>query len=62
MAVENHLAELERRRMALKREIEVCEQQPSADQLKVADLKRQKLRLKDEIERLRQTAAAKKLH
>lgn len=60
MAVENHLAELERRRLALKREIGVCEQHPSIDQLKLASLKRQKLRIKDEIERMRQSIPAKK--
>lgn len=60
MAVENHLAELERRRLALKRKIEVCEQHPSIDQLKLASLKRQKLRIKDEVERLRQSMPAKK--
>jgi len=53
MPVENHLAELERRHLALEQEIEDCEQHPSVDQLKIAELKRRKLRLKDEIERLR---------
>jgi hypothetical protein len=53
MTMQNHLAALEKRRESLKKEIEVCEQHPSVDELKIASLKRQKLLLKDEIVRLR---------
>lgn len=53
MTMQNHLAALEKRRESLKKEIEVCEQHPSVDELKIAALKRQKLLLKDEIARLR---------
>lgn len=54
MAVESHLAELERRHQALEQEISEALTHPSADDLKVAELKRRKLHVKDEIARLRQ--------
>lgn len=58
MSMQNHLAALEKRREALKKEIEECEAHPSIDNLKIASLKRQKLQLKDEIRKLRETADA----
>jgi hypothetical protein len=56
MTVESHLAALEKRREALKKEIEQYEARPSIDQTKIAGLKRQKLQIKDEIQRLRESA------
>ena len=57
MAIQAHLAELERRHQALDEEISEALAHPSADDLKVTELKRRKLQLKDEIERLRQDAS-----
>lgn len=54
MAIETHLAELERRHQALEREINEALSHPSTDGLKIAELKRRKLHVKDEITRLRQ--------
>ena len=54
MAIESHLAELEKRHQALEQEIHEALIHPSADDLKVAELKRRKLYIKDEIARLRQ--------
>ncbi len=62
MSVESHVAELERRRLALKREIETCEQRPSVDQVKITELERKKLLIKDEIERLRVGRTEPALH
>ncbi len=56
MALQSHLAELERRHKALEREIEQELTHPAGDDLKLAELKRKKLQLKDEIERLRQSS------
>lgn len=56
MALQSHLAELERRHQALEREIEKEIVQPAHNDLKLAELKRRKLQLKDEIERLRQAS------
>lgn len=56
MAIESHLAELERRHRALEQEISEALAHPSADGLKIAELKRRKLYVKDEIARLRQDA------
>ena len=53
MAIESHLAELERKHQALEQEITEALTHPSADDLKVAELKRRKLHVKDEIARLR---------
>jgi hypothetical protein len=53
MSVESHLAELERRHEALKREIQEAQSHPGFDDMEVAALKRRKLQLKDEIARLR---------
>jgi hypothetical protein len=57
MAIESHLAELERRHQALEDEINEALAHPSTDDLKLAELKRRKLLVKDEIMRLRQQAS-----
>jgi hypothetical protein len=54
MAIESHLAELEKRHHALEQEINDALTHPSSDGLEIAELKRRKLHLKDEIARLRQ--------
>jgi hypothetical protein len=54
MAIQSHLAELERRHQALEQEISEALSHPSSDGLKIAELKRKKLLVKDEIARLRQ--------
>jgi hypothetical protein len=56
MAIEAHLAELEKRHQALEQEISEALAHPSADDLKIAELKRKKLHVKDEIARLKQEA------
>jgi hypothetical protein len=56
MAIESHLAELERRHQALEQEIGEALAHPSTDDLKIAELKRRKLHVKDEIARIRQEA------
>ena len=53
MALESHLAELERRHQALEKEIEDALNHPGADAPELADLKKRKLQLKDEISRLK---------
>jgi hypothetical protein len=53
MAMESHLAELERRHQALERQIEDALNHPGSDTLELTDLKRRKLHLKEEIERIR---------
>jgi hypothetical protein len=54
MAIESHLAELERRHQALELEISDALAHPSTDDLQLRELKRRKLHVKDEITRLRQ--------
>ncbi len=54
MSVESHLAELERRHEALKREIQEAQTHPGVDELEITALKRRKLQIKDEIAQLRQ--------
>jgi hypothetical protein len=54
MAIESHLAELEKRHEALEHEISEALAHPSADDLEIIKLKRRKLHVKDEIVRLRQ--------
>jgi hypothetical protein len=56
MAIESHLAELERRHQALEQEISEALAHPSTDDLKIVELKRRKLHVKDEISRLKQDA------
>jgi hypothetical protein len=53
MSVESHLAELERRHEALKREIQEAQNHPGFDEFEVSALKRRKLHIKDEIAKLR---------
>ena len=53
MAIESHLAELEKRHQALEQEINEALNHPSTDGLRIVELKRQKLHVKDEIARLR---------
>jgi len=57
MAIESHLAELEKRHQALEQEISEALTHPSSDGLKIAELKRRKLHVKDEIARLRNEAS-----
>jgi len=57
MAIQAHLAELEKKHRALEEEINEALTHPSTDDLKVVELKRRKLQLKDEIARLRQDAS-----
>ncbi len=54
MSVESHLAELERRHEALKREIQEAQTHPGVDELEITALKRRKLQIKDQITQLRQ--------
>jgi hypothetical protein len=54
MAIESHLAELERRHQALEHEISEAQSHPSTDDLTIAELKRKKLLVKDEIARIKQ--------
>jgi hypothetical protein len=54
MAIESHLAELEKRHQALEQEINDALNHPSADDLQIAELKRKKLHVKDEIARLKE--------
>jgi hypothetical protein len=58
MAIESHLAELERKHQALEDEIAEALTHPSTDDLKIAELKRRKLQVKDEIARLRHETSA----
>jgi hypothetical protein len=54
MAIESHLAELEKRHQALEAEISEALAHPSIDDFTLVELKRKKLHVKDEITRLRQ--------
>jgi hypothetical protein len=54
MAIESHLAELEKRHEALEMQISEALTHPSTDDLQLLELKRKKLHVKDEIVRLRQ--------
>jgi hypothetical protein len=56
MAIESHLAELEKRHEALKEQISEALTHPSTDDLQLLELKRRKLHVKDEIARLRSEA------
>lgn len=53
MAIQAHLAELERKHRILESELHDALRHLSTDDLRIAELKRRKLMLKDEIERLR---------
>jgi hypothetical protein len=54
MAIQSHLAELEKRHQALEQEISEALSHSSTDGLQIAELKRRKLHVKDEIARLKQ--------
>ena len=56
MAIESHLAELERRHQALEQELSEALSHPSSDDLKIVELKRRKLHVKDEIARIKHDA------
>ena len=62
MSLNTHLAELERRHQALKREIETAIHHPATSDARLAELKRKKLHVKDEIEKLREGAKASSIH
>jgi len=53
MAIQAHLAELERKHEALKKQLHDALTHPSIDHVEIVELKRRKLMVKDEIERLR---------
>lgn len=53
MSVESHLAELQRRHEALKKQIEEAATHPGTDGLEITEMKRRKLHIKDEIARLK---------
>lgn len=53
MALESHLASLEKKHDALEKEISTAAALPATDTLTIADLKRKKLYLKEQIERLK---------
>ena len=53
MAIESHLAELEKRHEALEQQLSEALSHPSTDDLQLLELKRRKLHVKDEIARLR---------
>jgi hypothetical protein len=57
MAIESHLAELQKRHQALDQAINEALNHPSTDDLTIAELKRRKLLVKDEIVRLRQNVS-----
>jgi hypothetical protein len=57
MAIEAHLAELERKHAALENQIHDALLHPSTDDIVIVELKRRKLMVKDEIERLRSVSA-----
>lgn len=56
MAIQAHLAELEKRHQALEDELADALAHPSTDDTTIAELKRRKLQVKDEIARLRHDA------
>ena len=53
MAIESHLATLEKKHGALEQEISDAMTQPATDNLHIASLKRKKLALKEQIELLK---------
>ena len=57
MAIQSHLAELERRHRALEDEIAEALAHPLTDDFTIAQLKRRKLQVKDEIARLKQESS-----
>jgi hypothetical protein len=61
MAIQAHLAELERKHEALEDQLHDALNHPSTDDITILEIKRRKLQVKDEIERLR-TAASDTVH
>jgi hypothetical protein len=57
MAIQAHLAELERKHRILESELHDAIRHLSTDDTRIAELKRRKLMLKDEIERLKFSTA-----
>lgn len=53
MAIESHLAALERKHGALEQEISEAMASPATDNILITRLKRQKLQLKEQIEKVR---------
>ncbi|AEK55037.1 hypothetical protein BPI_I1801 [Brucella pinnipedialis B2/94] len=53
MAIESHLATLEKKHGALEEEISEAMASPAMDELHIASLKRKKLVLKEQIEKLK---------
>ena len=62
MAIQAHLAELEKKHEALEHQLHEALTHPSTDDITIVEIKRRKLQVKDEIERLRSTAAADTVH
>lgn len=56
MAIQAHLAELERKHDVLEKQLHDALNHLSTDDITILELKRRKLQVKDEIERLRSTA------
>jgi hypothetical protein len=56
MAIQAHLAELERKHRTLESELHEALVHLSTDDLQIVELKRRKLMVRDEIERLKHTA------
>ena len=57
MAIQAHLAELERKHEALEDQLHEALNHPSTDDITIVEIKRRKLQVKDEIERLRSVAS-----
>lgn len=55
MAIQAHLAELERKHEVLENQLHDALNHPSTDDITILELKRRKLQVKDQIERLRGT-------
>lgn len=53
MAIESHLAALERKHGALEQQISEAMASPATDNILITRLKRQKLQLKEQIEKVR---------
>ena len=62
MSMHNHLVELERRHLALEKEIQSALVHKSTEPLQIAELKRKKLLVKDEITKLRAQSDSQTVH
>lgn len=62
MSLTSHIAELQRRHDALKKEIERETHHPATSEMKLAELKRKKLLLKDEIVKLNPACEVATVH